>query len=281
MRLKIAVVVDAVSTGTALAAAFRAYGYCCVHVKSSPGVNGTSLMVASDHDFVATYDFASFGIEGIERKLAEFDVEFAIAGTDSGIEIADLLSERLNLPKRNEFALSGTRRDKFLMIERIWAKNLPAPWHFKANSLEEAISDLELHGASPVVVKPARSYGTDGVTVCYSPRQFRDAVESALLRTKRDSEGNQYTVVQEHLQGDEYHVDTVSCNGFHKIIAIWKGERNRCGAPFPYKTILVSRQEEHEEIESYVRSILGPGCRLGASEYRCNADSDRTQAHRT
>ena len=99
-------------------------------------------MVASHHDFVATYDFASLAIKGIERELAKFDVEFAIAGTDSGIEIADLLSERLNLPKRNDFALFGTRRDKFLMIDRVRAMNLPAPWQFKANSLEEAITIL-------------------------------------------------------------------------------------------------------------------------------------------
>ena len=269
MRRKVVVVVDAVSTGTALAAPFRAYGYCCLHVMSSPAVNGIYGMVASHHDFVATYDFASLAIKGIERELAKFDVEFAIAGTDSGIEIADLLSERLNLPKRNDFALSGTRRDKFLMIDRVRAMNLPAPWQFKANSLEEAISNLELQSALPVVVKPARSYGTDGVTVCYSPQQFREAVEKALLRTSRYAEGNRYVVVQEYLQGDEYHVDTVSCDGFHKMIAIWKGERKRCGAPFVYKTTLVSRQEEHEEIESYVRSVLGA---LGVSWGPANTD---------
>jgi biotin carboxylase len=124
-------------------------------------------------------------------------------------------------------------------------------------SLQEAIDDLERLGKSfPLVVKPPRGYGTDGVTVCNSHDEYRKAVRSALVRTNKYSEPNRYAVIQEYLEGDEYHVDTVSSDGFHKVIAIWKADRSRCGAPFPYKTTLVCRSRESRVIESYAKSIL-------------------------
>jgi len=85
------------------------------------------------------------------------------------------------------------------------------------------------------VVKPVEGAGSDGVFICNSPDEVRQAYLS-LEGTKNVLGLTNYSVLlQEYLRGDEYVVDTVSRSGVHKCVAIWKYDKRVFnGAPVVY-----------------------------------------------
>ena len=90
-------------------------------------------------------------------------------------------------------------------------------------------------GAFKAVVKPCEGAGSDGVTICNSKQEVRDAFLK-LDGTRNVLGLTTYEVlVQEYLVGDEYVVDTVSRDGVHKCVAIWKyDKRIYNGSPVVY-----------------------------------------------
>ena len=90
-------------------------------------------------------------------------------------------------------------------------------------------------GAFKAVVKPCEGAGSDGVTICNSKQDVRDAFLK-LDGTRNVLGLTTYEVlVQEYLVGDEYVVDTVSRDGVHKCVAIWKYDKRIFnGSPVVY-----------------------------------------------
>ena len=90
-------------------------------------------------------------------------------------------------------------------------------------------------GAFKAVVKPCEGAGSDGVTICNSKQDVRDAFLK-LDGTRNVLGLTTYEVlVQEYLVGEEYVVDTVSRDGVHKCVAIWKYDKRIFnGSPVVY-----------------------------------------------
>ncbi len=64
------------------------------------------------------------------------------------------------------------------------------------------------------------------------------------------------TLVQEYLRGTEYVVDTVSCDGVHKVVAVWEYDKRAVNnAPFVYYGVLL-REASGERILAIIQYIL-------------------------
>lgn len=217
------VLVDVYRQARLIAPQFRAAGFDCVRVQSTPEIplvyraGGVPLDDFTDN--IVIDDDVSVTVERVakHRPLA------VIAAGESGVELADLLSARLGLPT-NGVRLSAARRDKFAMVEALAAAGVPGPRQMLADSAESVRRwHSELGGR--VVVKPLRSAASVGVTFCDTPEESVRAYESLLVQESVFSEPNTGVVVQEYLSGPEYAVNTASRDGRHRICDIWRNTK--------------------------------------------------------
>ena len=82
-------------------------------------------------------------------------------------------------------------------------------------------------GSGPIlcVVKPVESAGSDDVFKCTSAAEVRDGVNTIVGKINGLGEKNEGVLIQEFLDGEEYVVDSVSRDGQHKLMAIWKYDK--------------------------------------------------------
>jgi hypothetical protein len=92
---------------------------------------------------------------------------------------------------------------------------------------EEAISFYRELGEQEVVVKPARGAGTQGVYLCESEDEMVSAVRTLLETAERQGFSDSKVLVQERIVGTEYVVNTVSCNGKHRVVSIGQYDKYR------------------------------------------------------
>jgi len=157
-------------------------------------------------------------------------------GCETGVLLGDELSSALGV-RGNGTAKSTLRRNKFFQTEAVRNAKLNACGQALANSSDDVEKFLQLPKPTPfkAVVKPVEGAGSDGVSICNSEDEVRAAYRG-LEGTKNVLGLTNYAVLlQEYLSGDEYVVDTVSRNGVHKCVAIWKYDKRKFnGAPVVY-----------------------------------------------
>jgi biotin carboxylase len=219
------VVVDCFSTGAHVAKYAKERGYRVICVWST---KEESLMDLIPKDVDVKFD-ATFQLDTVEGMLTDLNalpwkIEAVIAGAETGVELADALSERLEL-RTNGTRGTLARRDKYVMGEAVRAAGLRAVEQAICSKLAEVDVFLTQHARFPVVLKPVDSGGTDGVTLCANREEARAAFK--MLHGKVNLLGtiNEAVLVQEFLAGTEYVVDTLSRDGQHKIAAIWEYDR--------------------------------------------------------
>jgi len=122
------------------------------------------------------------------------------------------------------------------MNETVKQQGLKTVKHKLAESWEEAKGFLEVLNSgtekNDCIIKPYRGCSSNDVFYCQSENEAQFFF-SRLLGTKQYGGG--LNVVQEYLQGQEYAIDTVSCEGVHKIVALWKYDKRLInGSPFVY-----------------------------------------------
>jgi biotin carboxylase len=260
------IIVDAYSSGNLLAPEVTGRGLKCVHVQSSPSVPGPALSsfrrehfldnIIHDEDMVKTLDASS-----------RHNPVCVIAGSETGVELADVLSERLGLLS-NGSRLSDARRDKFSMTSQVKRNGLRTIPSLKTRAYGEALGWVEGRVGWPVVVKPLRSGGSDSVTVCRSGDDLLRVFGSMLGR--RDQLGNVIVdlLVQKKMEGLEYVVDTVSCRSSHRVANLWfivKRRYNSGDFVCDYNELL-SHSETHGDIVRYTFAVLDAlGIRQGAA----------------
>jgi biotin carboxylase len=213
------VMVDVYAPTMRLARAFQEAGHPVVRVQSTPGVPPV---------YQGTFDVTEFADnivhhgdpEATAKAVAAYSPLAVITGGELGVELADQLSEMLGVAT-NGTRLSAARRDKYTQIATIKAAGLPGTrQHLAASARDAADWHRELGGRT--VVKPVRSAGNDGVTFCSAPEETAAAYEQVSTATNIFSFRNEGVVVQEHLDGTEYVVNTVSCEGRHRATDVWR-----------------------------------------------------------
>lgn len=207
-------VVDADGIAAHLPAALAAHGLETVRVRSeAPDVHlrgSIEADVRHQGDVAATAD-----------ALRRLDVGFVLAGTESGVLLADELSAALGTPG-NGMVRPRARRDKFEMVTAVREAGLATAASFSSPSADEVVAWSEALGSWPVVLKPLASAGTDNVRICGSAGEVRAGHDAIMAGTTRYGSRNETVLAQEYLHGDEYFVNTVSRDGVHHVVEVWR-----------------------------------------------------------
>lgn len=248
--------VDAFSLGRHLLPALQRLGMECVHVQSpSPDVHMARLPfpegfvdnVRHDGDIAAT-----------AAALREHGVHWVIPGGESGVELADLLSTELGTPG-NGLSRSTARRNKYDMVLALRDAAVEHAATIVSSDADEIIEWARSTAGYPVVLKPVASSGTDNVVACSSAEQVRAVHDKIMSSVDRHDKPNTVVLAQEFLDGDEYFVNTVSRDGNHHTVEIWRYYKTRLPGGniiYDYNEPLSPDDPDAKAVESYTHRVL-------------------------
>lgn len=250
--------VNPVSTGTELSAAFREEGAPCVHVYTE------DQRAAHAADSSAPRLMHHGDPERTAQHLSRMGVRTVVPASEYGVTLADELAELLGSPHQLP-ELRAARRDKFLMAEALRAAGLP---HARSVTVtDEAELERVLAGWDhyPLVVKPLDSAGSDGCTVCPDRSAALTAFREVTGARNLMGATNDRVLVQECLEGTQYIVNTVSLGGRHLLTELY-GERIDRIDGAPVLRHAVSRTEAAGEERALVDYVLACLDTLGVRE---------------
>ncbi|WP_041939548.1 MULTISPECIES: ATP-grasp domain-containing protein [Frankia] len=260
-------VVDGHSTGRALVAALTRRGASCVHVQSSEDMPA----FFTDGFDPTHYEACLTGAGDPARlagELAALGVTSVVAGTESGVVLADILAHHLGLDG-NHPATSAARRDKATMGRAAAEAGLTVPRTWSFTDADEARTWYARRRLTDVVVKPPSSAGSDNVWFCRTPDEVRTACTRVLAARNLYREPNPTVLVQERLRGVEYYANTVSHAGRHRIVEVWRYSK-RLGPDrrpvYDHEDLVPAGSEESAPLRDFVPAVLDAlGVRHGAA----------------
>lgn len=242
-------IVDGISTGQYFAPRLYMMGYLVIHISSgSSHSTFLSSLQQNTREQYAKYYKEWFEYSGDLNSFIEslnpYRPIAVIAGSEPGVELADMLADTLGLPG-NDPCTSLRRRNKYHMQDALHKANVPTMRYFKGKDLAEIHRVVHLWNTWPVVIKPVKSAGTDGVRFCNDEeelaRGFNQLMNSHDILGNRNSE----VLIEECLDGTEYVVNTVSFGGIHYLSDIWEYKKIKIPGAAP--------------IYDYVRLLPYPG----------------------
>ena len=259
-----AVVVDTFTTGAMVAHRFAKSGYKVVCLLSSNALGHLLALMPEGLNL----QFAATIIKDENENLSSLSVrlnavgkiKYVVAGAETGVELADALSEHMGLTT-NGTIKSQARRDKYIMGETVRSAGVRAVKQLKTSKWGEVEAYLQAWNPQPfkVILKPVDSAGSDGVTLCQSMEECQKAFGDIIGKTNVLGLVNEQLLVQEYLEGTEYVVDMVSREGEHKCVAIWEYDRRAAnGAGFVAfgQRLLTMESPRAQALLAYQRKVL-------------------------
>ncbi|KAF1778899.1 ATP-grasp fold, subdomain 2 [Phytophthora cactorum] len=271
-RQEAVVVVDPYSTGMTMAEKVLERGYLCVCVYSDtlevtqerishvPKELASKFLAIIYHDGEVERKDESKALQDTAaalRRVKSVDIVGIFAGAETGVLLADKLSEHFKLTT-NGTSGSAARRNKYLMGEKVRASGhqVVAGREFR----QEGARPMLKGGDFKVIVKPVESAGSDDVMLCHSLDEVRTAFGNIQGKINGLGLENQATLVQEYLDGTEYVVDTVSRNGVTKVVAVWEYDKRAVNdAPFVYYGVLLRAAPDGSvlaKVSDYVLKVV-------------------------
>lgn len=227
------VVVDPLGTGADYPAAFGRAGVEVVAVMSRP--EPIALYAASwqpaNFRHVHVWDGDPGSLPALAATLRGYGPLALIPGSETGVELAEALVERVVPGTGHVPALAPARRDKWAMAEAVRAAGIP---HLRqlasADPAEVAawLADTGLAGG-PVVVKPPKSAATDDVHLVGAGEDWRPVFDRILGRVNQFGILNESVLVQEFARGTEFLVDSYSVDGEHGLVDVCRYSKQQRG----------------------------------------------------
>lgn len=129
---------------------------------------------------------------------------------------------KLGLPGISyETAVKAT--DKFEMIKAFKEHQVPSPWFFTVDSLEE-LKGLENELSFPCIMKPTDNAGSHGVVLAHSFEELLNSFDYS-----HDCSRHGKVIIEEYLQGDEVSVEVMVVEGKAHVLQIT--DKLTTGAP--------------------------------------------------
>lgn len=251
-----AVVLDPFSSGRFLVDEFERRGIACVAVLTR-GVPAVFASTFAPERYAAVLD-AGDDFEALIDSLKPYAPCSVMIGVETGIALMDALAARFGLPG-NDPATSALRRDKYLMQEATREAGLRAAAQCKVASVAQAGAWVDGYGRYPVVVKPAASAGSDNISICHTRDEVLAAVGRVLGAANLFGAPNTHALVQEFLDGQEWVVDTVSCDGTCLVTNVtrYKKVRNADGKiVYRHSAFLTPDPVQHEALIRYAKGVV-------------------------
>lgn len=217
--LRSVAIVDPYDAGILLAPAFAECGVSPVMVGSTATVPDSEAVSFDPAHFAQLLPWPGTR-EALAAALRDASVGAVIAGSERGVELADWLAEALNLPG-NGTRLSAARRDKLEMVDTVAAHGVRTPRQCASGTIDTILGWIDAEGGWPVILKPRRAKGSEGVRLCATRAEVSRAFAALHGTTDRLGSANATVLAQQFLMGHEYVIDTVSLEGQHRLAALW------------------------------------------------------------
>lgn len=157
-------------------------------------------------------------------QIRELEPVQVIAGSEFGVPLTVQLAADLGLPG-NPVENLEAMTEKHAMHQRLKECGLRYIRGFVITSEEEAAERFRELDTEDVVVKPTRGAGTQGVYLCHGYDEMIEAVRKNLSAGVMNGDKLNEIILQERIIGKEYIVNTVSCNGHHRIVSFWEYDK--------------------------------------------------------
>jgi len=194
----------------------------------------------------------------VRSAAGAMPIAACIVGGESGVTLADALSEELGLRTNGAQRLPGPRRNKAVQQQCVSTAGIRAPREACGTKWEDVSAFLGTERL-PVVVKPVESAGSDGVKLCRTKEEAKAHFNLLMDSQRKVGSQGASVLVQEYLQGKEYVIDHVSRDGIHKTMMVWVyDKRPTNGAQFVYYGVIPveSDSEIAKTLIAYTRSVL-------------------------
>lgn len=161
-------------------------------------------------------------------KNLDIPVVAVVPTSDPTVDLADKLAACTGVRGNPAYGpLAQARRDKWVMMEAVRKAGLRSIQETKVSTWAEAEKYLKtwdppLSPKRPCVFKVLTGAGSEGIESATSLEQAKEQFFS-VIGTKSTMGGSYAQVlVQEFLKGKQYAVDTVSRDGIHKVVTVWR-----------------------------------------------------------
>jgi hypothetical protein len=256
----VCIVVDAFSTGKKFALEFKSKGYDCIHIQSSTHLPSNKFSHQKS-DFVKNLVYKG-NLNSILVTLKNYNIKICLPGSESGVELADLLSEALGLSCNGHIS-NHARRNKFQMIEAVHQKGLETVKHFKSKDVHEIIAWFNRENIKyPIVLKPLESANGDGVFFCNNENEIIKAHQNIMDRPNFFGEKNREVLAESFNAGQEYIINTVSCEikeekiVKHFVVEIWRVYRKPGTTIYDRAEIIHHNEKEYPILSDYTFKVL-------------------------
>jgi biotin carboxylase len=262
--MAVAAVVAPFSTGRFYAAEFRRRGWPSVAV--TPPFHSRPPMDRVHYaDFLHVIEHDG-DVERTVAQLSQWDVQAVIAGSESGVQIAEDIAEILGLAG-NPVATRAARHDRGAMTEALAAAGLPTLRTLRTDSLNEATRWAADLGQRTYMLGPADTSAS--MRLCEDEAELTHAW--GRLRNSRPAFGATAPgplVLQEEPIGFAYTVNAVSYDGHHRATEVWAQHRiQRSEVSLCDRADLLSLRTPHAKLlaEYTSAALTAVGVRYGAT----------------
>ena len=177
-----------------------------------------------EEDFVWLHEKDSY--EETLEMIRGYDPLLVLPASEFGVVIATKLANDLNLlcnPIENIDAM--TLKDE--MHNRLAEHNLRHIRGHVVSSVDEAIEFYDSNNLKEVVIKPLKGASSYSVRICLDKDEMINSLKDLFNRRDVFGKDNTELLVQERINGEEYIVNTLSCNANHRITMVWKYNKVR------------------------------------------------------
>lgn len=221
------IIVDPFSGGKYLAKELKNREISCIAVLSNDVPDNFSAgFDRSQYAHIIQFSDYDNSVVQLAKHLSSYNIVGVIPGLETGLQLTDLLAKELKLPGNNP-ETTAYRKDKFVMQQAIQAYGLNSIQQDKFKNHEDLKLALSKWNKFPVVVKPTNSAGSDNVHICYNKQDILQAAQRIFTTSSLFNELNNDVLVQEFIEGEEWVVDLVTCDGRIKVTNITNYEKVR------------------------------------------------------
>ncbi|MCX4692484.1 ATP-grasp domain-containing protein [Streptomyces sp. NBC_01408] len=128
--------------------------------------------------------------------------------------------------------------------------------HYKASDTESIVEWCAGSGLAEYVVKPVKSFATDGVFFCSTLDEVRTACRRLFQRADFSGQAIVEVLVEERVMGPEFVVDSVSLDGAHFVVDMFRYAKESVDGNPVYRAMSSVEIDEHPGLVAYVEQAL-------------------------
>ena len=195
-----------------------------------------------------------------------YDPILIVPGSESGVVLATHLAYDLGLPG-NSWENIDKMTKKDAMQEALKAAGIRYIKGELVKSPEEAVEFCKKNGFENAVVKTPHGAGSSGLYLCNNISEVEAAVKELLTTKDYFGDKNNVVLVQERIVGTEYIVNTVSCEGAHRVTSILRYKKHATeegGYIYDYMENIMRLEPGHSAMVEYALKVADAiGIRYG------------------